>query len=390
MNTVWKYYLFVFLKGFSLISAVLVPFFTDWGHITLFQVQLLQSWFMLWIFLFEVPTGAVADYFGRKYSLALGALIITFAALLYGSIPAFEVFLLAELLFAAGVALVSGADQALLYDSLKELGREKEAGKIFGRAHSISLVGMVAATPIGALLAQRFDLNAPMLFTAVPYLLAAFVAFTFKEPKVREKVSETTRYVEVIVNGFKTLKGNRVLQILAIDAIVVASSAYFVIWLYQPLLKSINFPLVYFGIGAVLLTVSEIVVANNFSLLEKISGSVYSLLRYSALLVFISFILVALIPNLATISIFIIFAGGFGLTRLELMSAHMNKFIPSGQRATVLSSISMFRRLSLVVLNPVVGLLSDFSLTGALIFVGILPLLIFLFSPLKREMLGED
>ena len=179
-DTVWRYYAFNFFKSLAFFSAVLVPFFTDWGHISLFQAQILQSWFMLWIFILEVPTGAVADYFGRKHSLALGALIVTFGALIYGSTPKFEVFLLGEFLFAACFALISGADDALLYDTLKEAGREDESKKYFGRAHSFELLGILISALIGSLIASEFGLNTPMLFTAVPFFIAALIAWSIK------------------------------------------------------------------------------------------------------------------------------------------------------------------------------------------------------------------
>ena len=167
-STVWRYYAFVFLWNLHFFSAVLVPFFTDWGGISQVQIKILQSWFMFWIFVLEIPTGAVADYLGRKYSLALGALAVSFAALVYGSIPKFEIFLLAEFLFAMSAALMSGADKALLYDALKESDKEEESKNIFGKSHSIQLVSMLAAAPIGSLIASKFDLNYPMLFFAIP------------------------------------------------------------------------------------------------------------------------------------------------------------------------------------------------------------------------------
>ena len=90
-----KNYLYAFFKNFAFFSAVLVPFFTDWGHISIFQVQILQSWFAIWVFILEVPTGAVADKIGRKHSLTLGSSLIALATIVYGSIPSFTIFLLA-------------------------------------------------------------------------------------------------------------------------------------------------------------------------------------------------------------------------------------------------------------------------------------------------------
>ncbi|HNQ17454.1 MAG TPA: hypothetical protein PKH60_05130, partial [Candidatus Woesebacteria bacterium] len=58
-STTHRYYLFSLLKDCAFFTAVLVPFFTEWGGISLFQVQILQSWFMFWLFVLEVPTGAI-------------------------------------------------------------------------------------------------------------------------------------------------------------------------------------------------------------------------------------------------------------------------------------------------------------------------------------------
>jgi len=176
-------------------GAVLVPMYTNWAHISQFQIQILQSWFMLWIFLLEIPTGVVADYLGRKYSLAMAGLVTAIATLVYGSVPLFGVFLAAEFLYAMGAALSSGADDALLYDALKEEGRENESKKIFGRANTIHLAGIFLAAPIGSLMAQKFGVNSPMLFSAIPMLLCFLVALSIKEPKVHDKTPERKRYL---------------------------------------------------------------------------------------------------------------------------------------------------------------------------------------------------
>lgn len=384
-KTLWKYYLFIFLKDFIFISAVLIPFFTKWGGISLFQAQILQSWFMLWLFFLEVPTGAVADKIGRKHSMAVGAIVVAIAVVIYGSIPRFEIFLLGEFLFAMGVAFMSGADEALLYDTLKEAGREKESQKIFGLANSINLLGIMIAAPIGSVIASVYGLNAPMQFSAIPLLLAAIVAWTIKEPKIHDAQSEKRRYLEVVKKGFTHLFYHKTLRLLTLDAIIVSASAYFVIWFYQPLFLKIGIPIYYFGFAHAFLVGSEILVSSNFTFFEKIFGSAKSFIRSSAMIVIFSFLLVAIFPNIITILILLILGGGFGLTRLTLMTSYMNKFIPSPERATILSSISMFRRFLLVFLNPIIGFTADRSLTLALLLVGLFPLIIFLFSPVEKE-----
>lgn len=383
----FRFYIFSLLRDFSFFSAVLIPFYTDWAGMTLIHVTILQSWFGFWILIMEVPTGAIADYFGRKYSLILGSVAVAIAVLVYGSAPRFEVFLIAEFIFAISFALVSGADKALLYDTLVEQGREKDSIKIFGRVHAINLLGILAAAPIGSFIAYKIGLNAPMLLTAIPMFLAALVAFTIKEPRRYQDISESRRYLQIAKEGFSYFYKHKALRRLVLDAVVVASAAYFVIWLYQPILRTVNIPIYYFGFFHAAILGAQIVVAGNFERFEKLFGSSKNFLRFSAVVTSICFLTVAIYPNLITVTLFIILAGGFGLTRLELMSSYMNKFIPSNQRATVLSSISMLRRFALVILNPLVGFSADHSLRLTVFAIGLLPLLIFLFSPIKQDML---
>ncbi len=388
-NTIVRYYLYIFFKDFAFFSAVLVPFFTGWGHISLLQVQILQSWFMLCWFLLEVPTGAVADFLGRKYSLVLGSVTCALGAALYGSIPNFFVFMLGEFIFALGNALMSGADSALIYDTLKEQVREKDSKRIMGKAYSFYLLGILVSAPMGSVIASKFGLNAPMYLSAIPSLAGAAIALTMKEPSVHGSRSESNRYLDVIKKGFVFFRDHKILRLMALDGILVASSAYFVIWLYQPILESLHAPVYYFGFFHALMVGVEMLVSYNFTRLEELFGSAKSFLGFSALVTAIAFFLVAVFPTRETVILLLILGGGFGLTRLEYLEIIMNKWIPSDKRATVLSSVSMFRQFALVILNPAVGLMADHSLRGACIFVGSLSLIIFLFSPLEKKMLEE-
>ena len=384
-NSLWRNYAYAFWKDFAFFSAVLVPFFTQWGGISLVQVQLLQSWFSLWVFIFEIPTGAVADKIGRKHSIALGSLIVSVAVLVYGSIPRYEIFLLAELLFAMGYALVSGADEALIYDTLKAQGRENESAKILGRANSFHLLGILMAAPIGGIIAARYGINAPVLASSIPFFIAALIGWSIPEPKIHTGESASPRYWDIIRNGFSSLRTNSLLRALAVDSVLVASSAYFVIWFYQPLLTRIGIPLYYFGFVHALMVGSEILISSHFPIAEKILGSGKRYLQWSALLTTCAFLLVAIYPHIVTILVFIIIAGGVGITRATYITALAQKHIRSSERATVLSSVAMLRRLALVILNPFVGLTADYSLRLALFLVGLLPLGTFALSPMEKR-----
>lgn len=370
-STIFRYYLYEFFISLHLFSAVLVPFFTDWGGISQGKIQILQSWFMFWIFVLEIPTGAVADYIGRKQSLFIGAIFGVIGMLVYGSVANFYIFLLAEFLFATFTAFTSGANEALLYDALKEEGREEQSKNIFGKAHTFHLMAMLIGAPMGSLVASKLGLNFPIILSAIPTLIAGIVALTIKEPKYRSKISESRRYLDIVKSGFKTLIKNKDLRMLTLNSLFVSSAAYFVIWFYQPLLIKIGIPILYFGFIHSFLIIVEILISSNFQRIENFLKGERNYMFFTIIITFIGFMLVGFKTTYITVIIFIIFSGGFGLTYAQYVSAIMQKHILSKERATVISSISMFRRFVLICLNPLIGLLFDTKLFLALFVVGL-------------------
>ena len=363
-------YLFRFFANLHFIGGVLVPFFTDWGGINLTQILILQSWFMLWIFLLEVPTGTVADFIGRKHSLILACSINAFAALVYSSLPDFYVFLLGEVLWAASAAFLSGASEAFVYDTLKESGESEKSKEVFGRIASFGLAGIMIGAPIGSVIAAEFGLRAPMLLLVVPFAIAFVVALTFKEPKMGQK-TESKHYTKILRDGVKYFYESEILKILALDMIVISSVAYFMIWFYQPMLAKAGLDVAYFGIVHAVFAAGQILIMNNYEKLERVFGSKKRLISFSAAIPGVMFILGGLTTFIPLILLVIILGGGFGLSRRPLFVSYMNKYIPSPRRATVLSTISMLNTFTLIVANPVVGLLADWSLNYTLIILGV-------------------
>lgn len=386
---IWKMYVFKFLSNLHFMGGVLIPFFVDWGHISFAQIMFLQSWFMLWVFILEIPTGTVADFLGRKTSLAFGALMMVAGIFIYTSSPDFFVFLLAEFVWAISAALVSGADEAFVFDTLKKMDLTGRAKKLFARLESFKLAGIMISAPIGSLIAVYFGLRMPMLVMAIPVTLAFLLSLTFREPKT-EKSSESTRYIDILKRGVKFFYHNRVLQILALDMVAVASIGYFMIWLCQPMLQKAGVPIIYFGIVQAMLVLSEIVLMNSYPWLEKILRYKKRVIFYSALFTGLAFILGGLTDYLPLVLVAIMVGGGFGLSRGPLFSSYLNQHIPSGERATVLSTIAMFRQLVLVVINPLVGYAVDWSLNYTLIILGLIGVVFSFVSRVKEEHLIEQ
>ncbi|MFH0711181.1 MAG: MFS transporter [Candidatus Aenigmatarchaeota archaeon] len=371
--------IFKFLLGLHLFGAILVPFFLDWGRISFAQVMILESWFMLWVCVLEMPTGALADFLGRKFTLVLAAIANMFAVIIYASYPNFYVFLAGEFVWAISASLMSGADAAFVYDTLKEIKKTKLSKKIFGKIESFKLLGILVAIPIGSVIAANIDLRAPLLLTSIPCFFAALVAFTFKEPRRSELQSKN--YFKILIDVVKFLKQNRILKILALDMIVIAVISYLMVWLYQVMLNQAGVNVAYYGFVGAAFVIVEILLINNYGKLERILRSKKRLIFLTSFITGVMFVLGGLTTFIPLVVISIIFSAGIGLGRAPLFSSYLNKYIPSAKRATTISAISMIQQLALVVVYPIVGFLVTWSLNYTLIIIGVIAIV---FSFLSR------
>jgi len=115
-KNITREYIYSFLNNFNLLSTVWMLYLAYKG-MSLTQIGLLEGLFHVTSFLMEIPTGSIADIFGRKTSRVLGSVfwVISSITMLYGN--NFFHFALAMTLMALSYNLESGAGQALIYDS---------------------------------------------------------------------------------------------------------------------------------------------------------------------------------------------------------------------------------------------------------------------------------
>jgi MFS family permease len=388
-GNVRRLYAIRFCFWFHAIAAVLVPFFRDWGGIALSRILLLNAWFMLWNFLLELPTGTVADRFGRRVSLALGTGLGAVATLIYVSAPRFEVFLLAEIVFALAFTLCSGADEALLYDSLGSAEAAAErAPRAFARLESCKLAGIVAGALLGSLLAGELGLRATVAFQALPMALGCALAFTLREPP-RQAPGEARRaYLETMRDGLRHFADDPALRPLAFDAVAIGALVFLVLWLYQPLLEAAGVGIGAFGSVHVALSLGQIAVLASLGRLFALFGSRRALLRGLALAAGGGFVALGLLREAWAVVPLVVATASFGLTRKPLLTSAMNLHIPSAHRATVLSVVSGLRTLGIVVVNGAASVGVGRSLHGTVLAIGVSVVVLGSLTRVREEHLG--
>jgi hypothetical protein len=371
------------------IAAVLVPFFRDWGGVPLGGILLLNAWFMAWCFLLEVPTGTVADRFGRKTSLCLANALAVIATCVYVSAPRLEIFLFGEILFALSYTLNSGADEALLYESLGADAAER-APRAFARLESCKLAGIVAGALCGSVLVTEVGLRAAVAVQALPMAVGVGIALTLREPVRRAAGEAPRRYADTLRDGLRHFADDPALRPLAFEAIAIGALCFLIIWLYQPLIEAAGIGIGAFGAVHVALCVGQIAVLGSLPRLAALFGSRAGLLRGAAFLAGGCFLALAWVRNPAAAVALVVVCASFGLSRAPMLNSAMNRHIPSAHRATVLSVVSGLRMLGIVIVNGAASLGVGRSLHGTAAALGAAILVLAALSPVREAHLGGD
>ncbi|MGB8955922.1 MAG: MFS transporter [Tumebacillaceae bacterium] len=156
------------------------------------QVGVLEGLLHLFIVLFEIPTGVIADLYGRKKSLLIGSFISLGYALFMMIGGHFFVFSLAFALFGLANTFKSGAGQALFYDTLAAAGQESRYTKIMGNEAALIYIALSVAQWGGGVLAEH-SWNWVYGGILVIQVIAIVPLLLVKEPQheeVAEKASE--------------------------------------------------------------------------------------------------------------------------------------------------------------------------------------------------------
>ena len=130
-------YLIKLSKWFTLVMPIIVLFYEKHG-LGLQDVFILKSIYSIAAVALEIPSGYLADVWGRRKCLILGCILFFFGYLCYSFTSTFTAFLFAEILLGTGQTLVNGADSALLYDTTAQYKKENLYLRYEGR---ITMIG---------------------------------------------------------------------------------------------------------------------------------------------------------------------------------------------------------------------------------------------------------
>jgi MFS family permease len=353
---IWKSYLFQFLLAFQLWWPIWVVYLTDYRGFSLTQVSVLEALFWVVIVIAEVPTGAVADRFGRKTSLVLSAVAFTGAVLVFGLAGNYWLVLVSYVLWGFQLSLQSGADSALVFESLKALGREREYQRVAGMGWGVFSAGALMGLLLGAPLAGWTDLRTPVLVSAATTGLALLVSLSFTEPP-RPSGQQRIPYMQLFRAGAATAWRTPSVRLMIPLAALLLAAMNPAIVFGQPFLGRHDVSIEFFGLAQAPTRALAIVGA---LMAYRISGA----LGYRGTLGLAPLVVAGAYGLLAGWDSVYAFSGIAIVTMsnsilVPITGDYLNQRIPNNQRATILSMRQLCSSVLVASLQPSLGVIAD-------------------------------
>ena len=318
-------------------------------------IGLAESIFHVASMIFEVPSGAIADVFGRKNTMIASRVVSVLAALMMIFSDSFSLIGIAMVVSALSYNLASGTREALAYDSLKEAGIEDEYDKfasndlvIYQITSSLATLLAGAAIALGYKKAYAIDAFVGLFAIGIAASLREAKTELCKEKSVKKKFKEVTRESALF------LKNNSKVRLIIFLNAVIGAVSILILFFLQARLPEMGIEKALLGPALFVMGLGAAVGAKA---VEYIKPS-----RYRNICIFsfacVLFALVMAFSGNIILAVIGGFIGAFGDNFIEVRTDIMlNNMIPSEQRATLMSVNSFVFSVVMIVLSPILGVL---------------------------------
>lgn len=331
-----------FLQGFVFYGPIATIYRQSRG-ISIYEIFLIESIFMILMVAFEIPWGWFADRFGYKTTLVLALFLSFISKIIFYKAFSFELFLLERVLLALSISGVSGCDTALLYNSVEK----EHSEKAFGRYYALSTFGFLLATTASTFIIPiSMDLTASL--TVIPYGMSVAAAFFLHEVKVED--------IEMpgLSGSFRKVLNNRLLLLFIISVALLSEVSHSVtVFLNQLQYQRSGISVRYFGVIMAMIQLLTMLSAKSYVITKSIGrGKTVGTMAGG---ICISTLLLAFISSPVASVMLIAIVGLCSAMIMPISSDIQNKSISTSDRATILSVYAMAIDIVSALINLAIG-----------------------------------
>jgi len=335
--------------------AILTVFYREDLGMNMTEIMLVQGGFGLAMAFFEFPSGYLADRIGYRRTLMISAVMNSIGYSIYARANGIGGVIAGEMVLGLGIALISGSDAALMYESLKETRREREYGKWNGRVRFWGQLGEGSAALVAGLMFAHWA-RLPFVAEIFVWFVNLGVAWRLVEPeRHRPVLDDNWKQVKALVHH--VLRVDPKLRAVMLLTIVLGMSSFVPVWTIQLYATDSGMDAAWLG---VMWATANYSVALSSLYATRITNRL-GLVRMMVLciaLIAIGYAGMGLITSLWGVLFYFVLTIMRGLFSPPL-GHEEQRLIPSEDRAGFLSFRSLAFRASFLVIGPTVGRAMD-------------------------------
>lgn len=312
----------------------------------------------------EIPTGALSDLLGKRWTVRAAMLMNGIGFIVMGAAQHFWVLMLGYAMFQTGIALYSGAGEALAYDTLKEHQLEHRWDKVTAANSTTSLLTLVICSLIGIPM-YAYAPHLPHLAWGVAFMVGFILSLYLTEPNIgSEQVKFSLKaYVGQLVTGARQLVKPSLLPYLPL---IFALPGVFFLYSWGIIMPAVG---INFGMDASALSlftstvyVFVAIAVRSLPFIRRKWGDFAGLTVMNLLMIFALFGMALPLGSAGIAVMFMMHLGG-AISR-SWMSVVVNENTPSEIRATTLSTMALIYKLPYVLVAALAGVMIERGQVG--------------------------
>ena len=353
---------------FSLVATVMVVYHIEIVHLNPLQLILVGTTLELACFIFEIPTGIVADVYSRKLSIVIGGVLTGVGFILEGSISSFVFVLVAQIVWGLGSTFISGSLEAWIAEEEKN----KDLDEIYIKGAQAGQIGAFIGIVLSTVIAN-FSVRLPIIVSGVLFIILALFLWLYMpennfKPSAPGDLNTFKKMVYTFKSGLKIVKSKSIIMILLAVTLFYGlssegydrlSNAHFLQDTTLPKLGNLS-SVTWFGIFGILGMILSFIVMHFMAknLKNEDNRKNGKLLLCINILYISSMLIFALTRNFSLMLIAYLATNTFRIINEPIFSAWLNGHIDDNSRATVLSINGQMNSLGQILGGPIIGIIA--------------------------------